>query len=390
MLTLTLSAVAALTGFSGPEKYIELGAALYGRSSAQFFYEDRSNIEMVLPEGTRGEIVERTRLDSGNYGYQIQVMNGENIGKKVWVFYNMENPDLTLYSKTPKRWTAPEELATPNIAPPTEKVAPEKAAAVQTIRDTPGIKDPKEAKPAQAPAAPQKSGGPRYTKSDEMIRKSFQRIEDGNDGIKSVSTPKCTTCSVPDVTSNSTPLSISRGSKGMDNSCNALMSSSGQVGSTGRALQSIMSESQYKSYFMRNDSLGRFCPKFRNLTPTQKMQAWTWFWTSLAQEESSCDPQLIHPVYAKDRSGRTFKLNPNVGYGLWAMEKDANLRRGRGAPCSTIATAEGQARCAVEIMTATQLAKGRNADVLSGSYWGPVMRGNAQIMPHMRRLNICF
>lgn len=384
LISLTLAAFVALTGFSGPEKYIELGAALYGRSSAEFFYESRDNIEMTLPEGTRAEIVERTKLESGNYGYQIKVMNGENAGKTVWVFYNLENPDMTLFSRTPKRWSEPEAPA----AAPAITTAPEKAVAMQTVRDTPGIKPPPE-KPADAPKAETaQRSGPQLTATDIQIRESFRRLQEVNDEVKKTTAP-CTTCSLQ--TPSAQPVQISRArTKGMDAACSAIMSQSGQTGSTGRALMSIMSQPEYKSYFMRNDSMGRFCPKFRYLTPSQKLQAWTWFWTSLAQEESSCNPQLRHPTHIRDRSGRWTVLNPREGYGLWAMEKDANVRRGRGAPCSNISTAEGQARCSVEIMVNTQLAKGRSVDVRSGSYWGPVMRGDAQILPHMRRLSSCF
>lgn len=362
-----------LMGFSGQEKYIELEGYFYGRENPNFRSQDK-NIDSVLKTGTRAEILSHKQLPSGNYGLQVKVMSGVSAGKTLWVYYNNKNPDIALYEKAPQNWeTGSQAVRTTNV---------EKAQGMKTLRETPAVKPPAPvvAKPAPRPATP--------SADTAQVRNALTRINHSNEVVRTAGTPPCVNCSLP--TTSGQTLRIRPGSKGMDPACSMMMSSSGQMGAVGRSVFSIMSEPQNKQFYTRSDALGGFCPKFRTLTPTERLQAWTWFWTALAQEESSCNPKLRHPTHYRDGRGRLAILNPREGFGMWAMEKDANIRRNRGAACSNIASAEGQARCSIEIMRQTQLAKGRNADVRSGSYWGPVMRGQSQIMPHMRRLSLCF
>lgn len=179
-------------------------------------------------------------------------------------------------------------------------------------------------------------------------------------------------------------------SRQMAPQCSMLMNSKGQLGSGGRSLFAIMSEEKYVRAYTEPNALGSYCPNFNNLSKTEKLQAWTWFWTALAQEEASCNSTKHHGRTGV-KNGKTIILNPTEGYGLWALERDRNMRLARGKACSLIGSVEGQARCSIDIMMKTKLAKGASASKASG-YWGPVIRESRdhQIMPHMRRFSLCF
>jgi hypothetical protein len=140
---------------------------------------------------------------------------------------------------------------------------------------------------------------------------------------------------------------------------------------------------------MASNALGGFCPKFNQLSSRDKMVAWAWFWTALGQEESNCKVGLTHPTRVKTRAGYRV-INDRPGFGVWTMEKDRSLRiRTRGSECRDISTFEGQAKCSIEIMKDNQLSNGYTAT--SGPmYWGPIIRKNTQMMPHMKRLKLCF
>lgn len=216
-------------------------------------------------------------------------------------------------------------------------------------------------------------------------------IEQSNSKVKRISDVPCINCSFL-----SQPFvgieSIIRKTKvkiKLANSCSKIMNTNGDLGPIGQSIFSIMSEDKYRRYFTARNSMGSFCPNFNNLTDEEKLMAYTWFWTGLAQNESSCTVNKKHGTTYRDRQGRIHVLNPRQGYGLWAMEKDPNVRRYRGKACKKISTAAGQARCAIDIMVKTQLKKGRSA-VSNRSYWGPVRKGQTKILPHMRRLRLCF
>jgi hypothetical protein len=381
-----------LMGFSGEEQYIELQGSFYGRDSSNFRIIDH-NISTVLKTGTHGEILSKKLLPSGNYGMEVRVLSGESAGKTLWVYYNLKHPDIALYETAPQNW----EVGSQPVPAP----AMEKAQGMKALRDTPAFKAPapKVARNFDPPSVAlhkvtvlPEADRIRRKKQDmadtPALRNSLNTISHTNEVIRNTGTPPCVECSLANEAGQS--ISLRRPTKGMDPACDMMMNAQGKMGPAGRAVYSIMSEPSYRSFYLRGDSLGGFCPKFKNLTSAQKLEAWTWFWTALGQEESSCNPKLRHPTTYRDSRGRMSILNPREGYGMWAMEKDANVRASRGTACSNIGSVEGQARCSIDIMTRTQLARGREADVRVGSYWGPVMRGNSQIMPHMRRLNLCF
>lgn len=180
------------------------------------------------------------------------------------------------------------------------------------------------------------------------------------------------------------------GGRKMSAQCSNLMDANGNFGEWGQSLASIIQEDKYRESFLADKAMGSFCPKFNSLSPELRLKAQVWFWTALAHEESSCSPQKVHATWYTDRQGVRRRLNPTPGYGLWAMEKSANQRRWRGEACKEIGTVAGQARCSVDIMQKVHYNKGRPTSVSRGSYWGPIHRGERQIMPHMRRFKECF
>lgn len=332
-----------LAGFTGKEKYVELEKTTPGRYSSEFPENGAklslSNVVGQLAARTHGEILEVKKLSSGNYGLRLRIMNGAEKNSTLWVYYPANSPDIAFYGADKKLLTKQPATQQPHVE-------------TKAVRDT------------------------------------VQTITRSNKVVKSVGTPPCVECSVAPVAG--VAVILRKGTRGMSKACSSLMNSQGVLGSTGQSIYSILSEPQYARYYTARNSLGGFCPKFNQLSNAQKLTAWTWFWTSLAQEESNCNPTLVHGTTYRDRHGRIRVLNPTEGYGLWAMEKDRNLRRSRGAACNNIGTAAGQARCSIDIMVKTQLARGLTAGVNQSSYWGPVRRGNSQLMPHMRRLNLCF
>jgi hypothetical protein len=169
------------------------------------------------------------------------------------------------------------------------------------------------------------------------------------------------------------------------------MDQNGNVGVWGESFLKILAEQPYSQSFAADNALGKFCPKFNSLSPERRLQAQLWFWTALAQEESGCDPNIIHQTHYASKDGSTRRLNPRLGWGLWALEYDANVRaRSRGPACRDIKSVEGQARCSIDIMQKKHYNEGRTASVSRGSYWGPIHRGNSQILPHMKRFEECF
>ena len=353
---------ALLVGFSGKEKFVELDGYLNGRSSASFTARDR-NILKVLNKGTRGEILEYKKLPSGNYGLKIKAINGTSAGGTFWVYHNVKNSDLALFESVPSSWGVANSRAVSSV---------ERAKGVETKRET-------QARTEQ-PAGNLSSASP--ARAIELIGKSNAQVQRAGEST-------CNNCTTAPPTAGQRAIVRSSG-KQMPRACSALMDNSGQLGPHGQSIYSIMAESQYQRHFTANNSLGQFCPKFNQLNNQDKLIAWTWFWTALASEESGCNPTITHATHYRDRSGRVKVLNPVEGYGLWAMEKDRNVRRWRGAACSDIGTVAKQARCSIDIMASTQLTKGRTAGINNMSYWGPVRRGNSQIIPHMRRLSLCF
>ena len=85
---------------------IELKNFVNARSNPNFL--KRTNIVKTLAKGTTGSIVDYKKFRSGNYGLKIKVSSGKNINKSYWVYYNVNEPLITI--KNNKKEVAPEEV----------------------------------------------------------------------------------------------------------------------------------------------------------------------------------------------------------------------------------------------------------------------------------------
>ncbi|WP_413558116.1 hypothetical protein [Bdellovibrio sp. HCB209] len=358
--------VSLLSGFTGKEEYVELNGMLNGRSSSSFNRND-NNIVTTLTRGTRGEILETKKLRSGSYGIKIKVMNGRMAGNEMWVYHKDGASDLSLFEEVPQNW---------DKAAKSKDIT--KAKATRTEVEKPAVTDP------------------------EFSKKKAQANKEAIDAINRANGSKnkdnCINCSTVSTQSGrraviSKKRVSGKKARGMSNQCqNLLMNSQGDSTQLGQYMMSTMADPRNSKYYLKSNALGSFCPRFNNLSTENKLKAWNWFWTSLGQEESStCNPSLRHGQFYRDRNGNTRRLNPTDGLGIWTVELSPILRRSRGPECSNVKTAAGQAKCAIEIMKDTQLAKGSKATTGS-KYWGPTRKGRLQrqMLPHMERFALCF
>lgn len=340
---------------------MELEGYLNARSSMSFNPSAR-NVKAVLAKGTQGEILEAKKLSSGNYGLRIKVLNGVKADETFWIYHNVADSDLTLYESLPGEKSQ---------SPHRQTAAVEEAQSVETRR------------PVQAHSAQENDSRPAQNSQDVV-----NLINNANKAIKKTEASSCDSCGT--ATAAKERSLIRPGKKTMAKACDNLMNKEGDLGPQGQDILSVMSEPENARHLTADNALGSFCPKFKTLSDENKLMAWAWFWTSLAMEESSCNSKQLHGTTYRDREGNIQVLNPREGYGLWALERDRNVRRWRGDACSDIGNVEGQARCSVDIMIKTQLSQGRSASGSSSSYWGPVRRGHRQLVPHMRRFSLCF
>ncbi|WP_413575377.1 hypothetical protein ACLVWU_13730 [Bdellovibrio sp. HCB290] len=356
--------ISLLAGFTGTEEYVELNGMLNGRSSGSFSRGDR-NVVTTLTRGTRGQVLETKKLRSGSFGIKIKVLNGKNQGDEMWVYHRDGDSDLSLYDSMPDRWDKA-----------TKSASIENAKAAKVEREKPAVADPDSVKRKSAQA--------------------LQAIESINRANEEVKKSNCSNCSIAASTKEGRRTLIRPERRRYDKrgrpiefrtitpQCEKIMSTQGKPGPLGNYLIKLMSRPGYKQIYTDPDSMGPMCPRFKSLSDSDKLLAQTWLWTALGREESTkCDPGLEHAETYVDRNGNVKILNPDIGIGIWTMEKSAAVRRENGrnmVECREVRTAEGQARCAVSIR-----ANGNR-------YWGP-MRGKRiqkQMMPHMERFRPCF
>lgn len=375
-ILITVSLFSAAFTSSG---FVELEGLLNGRSSARFTSRSK-NVLTTLAKGTRGEILKSKRFNSGNYGVKIVVLEGKHKGKTFWVYHRRTNSSLKLYKAKPTHWDQRDNSLETNN--PVQATNAETKEDVNSVQDAPGSSDlsNNQGQDDEGYSVSADQALESISQSNNIVSKADNkdRCEDCNDTATN-------THDLQDQDSGEANLPLKQSGLTVPLACNHIMSSTGEVGPTGKSLMKYMSMNEnYRDYTKKN-SLGRFCPGFDNMTPDQKIHVWTYFWTVLANHESTCRHNVIHPVYAGGR-----RLNPMQGYGLWAAETSSKVRRSRGAACSDITTGDGQARCAVGTMLNTQLSKGHTASSFSGSYWGPVRRGDRQILPAMKKYKGCF
>lgn len=371
-LPLLIGLLSLSLGFTGHERFVELDGYFNGRAAADF-RKSANNVRAILAKGTRGQILDSAKLPSGNYALRIRTMNGEHKGQEFWIYYDLERRTVKTFDKAPEHW--PDRPAGP---------------VAETQRDVPAL-----------------GAGP----SPEAIAKKTDRL---NVQVRDTAGPDpgCTHCAGTDNVPVPTPrpqrdeevaprtetrprtdaaadrATTIKPSRNMEIACYSMIQQNGKYGEWGQQLASILREDRYAQQYTKAGALGKFCPRFDSLSKEDKIKAWVWFWQSLAKEESSC--RLTVPHATTTPSGQI--LNPTEGYGLWALEKDRNLRAARGAACDNIRTFSGQARCAIDIMFKTQLRRGGSASNSRLKYWGPTYnhRNDRQIMPHMRRFTACF
>lgn len=358
-----------LTGFTGQEKFIQLESSLNGRETAQF--KGSKNIQTLLPKGTRAEVKGYRKFYSGNYGIKVKILSGAQAGKTLWVYYKTQNPSLKLFREKPTHWNQQ------NFELTTSEVRNSKFA--ETRREV-------AAQTQELTEAPKKH---KTTPAKEKAKETIAIIEGAKKELQKTQTPPCTqNCLTQNLELAKPRLNTAK--RQIAPTCSQIMGQDGELGQAGHILFQTMSHPENRKYFTKDQSLGALCPRFSHLNEEDKLQAWTWLWTALAHEESSCNPKVVHPTVIRDReTGAKKILNPYAGYGLWALEKDRNIRAWRGQECSDIGTIEGQIKCTVSIMK-KQLQNRGTADLRSGSYWGPLHRAERQILPHMRRLSLCF
>lgn len=103
---------------------IELTRYMNARYSGSFSKTD-DNIAGGLSKGTKGTVKEVKKFNSGNYGFLIEVKDGNFKDQKVWVYYEPKNPSLSLTDDKQK---------------PTDDV--DQAQQAQTTRQVPATREP--------------------------------------------------------------------------------------------------------------------------------------------------------------------------------------------------------------------------------------------------------
>lgn len=74
---------------------VELTRYMNARYSGSFSKTD-DNIVGGISKGTKGIVREVKKFNSGNYGFLLEVKDGNLKGQKVWVYYNPKDPSLSL------------------------------------------------------------------------------------------------------------------------------------------------------------------------------------------------------------------------------------------------------------------------------------------------------
>ena len=103
---LTLLSLTLLSFKAGDE--VELENYLNARSFADFRIKT-DNIKTTLTKGTRGEILETKKFNSGNFGLKLKIQNGAHKGESFWVYHNVKLPKVKLYTSGHTQTLDPEK-----------------------------------------------------------------------------------------------------------------------------------------------------------------------------------------------------------------------------------------------------------------------------------------
>lgn len=87
-------------------EFVELESFVNGRSSPKF-YRNYKNVRTQLEPGTVGKILELKKFQSGNYGFQVEILNKDKASNKVWIHYNPKHPRIKLYKENPLNAVVP-------------------------------------------------------------------------------------------------------------------------------------------------------------------------------------------------------------------------------------------------------------------------------------------
>jgi hypothetical protein len=107
VLSMVLLAFVSKNQLNSDDRYMELNRIANARSDFKFRDID-DNIITQLDKGTRGEILgylrfrkPGSRVADGNYGLKIKILNGAEIGKIYYVYFNVQKQNMKFYTQLP-------------------------------------------------------------------------------------------------------------------------------------------------------------------------------------------------------------------------------------------------------------------------------------------------
>lgn len=255
----------SLTAFSAPQKgdLFEITAFLNGRSEARFRAVDKNKV-LLLKKNTRGIIKETKQFrKTGNYGLCIEIHNAVDVSSSdscVWVYYNVQNPAMNVYSgmtnETTKKHILEAWAKDPQKVKLKKASSPASAEAIETTRDISAIAEKKNAVPENKEAT-SKAGSQKVTsagggvgadvgvskdKAKDAAKSSLQTIDRLNKTIGSAlvkqevpNSPSCPdgNCNRPVVTGDN----CSANNRYLENSLSRLLEPSSQLASFFRSPQ---------------------------------------------------------------------------------------------------------------------------------------------------------
>lgn len=174
-------------GFTGKEKYIELGSGMNARSSGSFTQRS-NNVLFTLGKDTKAEILKHKRFRTGNYGLQVRISSGPHKNKVIWVYHNTKNPTMALYETCPSSWVSSGTSACKTAE------TPERASASVATKPTPATHN----EPEEIPTMPTVNVTVTPEQLAELKKEAdaLKKQEEDKRRQETVAQPPCTNCSV--------------------------------------------------------------------------------------------------------------------------------------------------------------------------------------------------
>ncbi len=185
----------SLTAFSTPEKgqLVELKGFLKARAEAKFRSADNNTVYVLQP-GTRALIAESKYFpDSKNYGLCLDIKNASDLepgSNCVWVYYDVKNPALKIYSESKnasnrekmlEAWAQDSSKVT--LKPVSE---PSQAKAAEVTRKTAGVVEKRPESKGLDTETPLKMG---LESLDQVNRKVGQAMSSNGQACENCSKP---------------------------------------------------------------------------------------------------------------------------------------------------------------------------------------------------------